>query len=328
MTQQPHNPLQSRAFSLEFPQSLGTYQEYSAVQRMVDTLADAGFPVQNTLIVGTDLRLIERVTGRKTWGRVVLGGALSGVWMGLFVGLLFSMLSDNWFSTILSSVVLGAIFFTVWAVISHVMSGGERDFTSMTATVPMQYELLVEHRNVMEARRILTDAGVRLGEGAFGGASSLDVALAHSSHGPGTGEGASPNFGQEGPTLPSSNRPQYGQSAPPHSNDHPSFTGSADHHTEETTSNTPMNASRLGMDARTAGSDAAGPADASSPGGRTGASETDGQPRAINTDAPGYAGSAHTSDSANAGATRVDDTPSKRPTYGLPSDPTKPAERD
>lgn len=238
MSQQQHSPLQSQAFSLEFPQSLGTYKEYADVQRMVDILADAGFPVQNTLIVGTDLRLIERVTGRKTWGRVILGGALSGMWMGLFVGLLFSMASANWLSTILSSVLLGAVFFTVWAVIGHAMSGGQRDFTSMTATVPMHYELLVEHRNVMDARRILTGAGVSLGDGAFGGAGYGDSAKnrpagpgtqspgaqspstqssgtqSPGAQSPGTQPLNSPSHGADGPTPARPNRPQYGQSAP------------------------------------------------------------------------------------------------------------------
>lgn len=233
MSQQPHSPLQSQAFSLEFPQSLGTYREYADVQRMVDVLADAGFPVQNTLIVGTDLRLIERVTGRKTWGRVILGGALSGMWMGLFVGLLFSMLSSNWLSTIFSSVLLGAVFFTVWAVIGHAMSGGQRDFTSMTATVPMHYELLVEHRNVMDARRILTGAGIRLGDGAFGGSGHGDSAKNRPTEPgtqspgtqspntqspgtptPGTRPPNSPSHGADGPTPARPNRPQYGQSAP------------------------------------------------------------------------------------------------------------------
>lgn len=223
MSQQPHSPLQSQAFSLEFPQSLGTYKEYADVQRMVDILADAGFPVQNTLIVGTDLRLIERVTGRKTWGRVILGGALSGMWMGLFVGLLFSMASANWLSTILSSVLLGAVFFTVWAVIGHAMSGGQRDFTSMTATVPMHYELLVEHRNVMDARRILTGAGIRLGDGAFGGSGYGDSAKnrptgpgtqSPGAQSPGTRPLNSPSHGANGPMPARPNRPQYGQSAP------------------------------------------------------------------------------------------------------------------
>ena len=45
---------------------------------------------------------------------------------------------------VLTSVLLGIVFFTVWSVIGYAMSGGKRDFTSMVAMIPMQYELLVE----------------------------------------------------------------------------------------------------------------------------------------------------------------------------------------
>ena len=47
--------------------------------------------------------LVERVIGRLTWGRVLLSGAASGAWFGLFVGLLLSLFStgDNAFGPIL-----------------------------------------------------------------------------------------------------------------------------------------------------------------------------------------------------------------------------------
>lgn len=204
MTQPQTNPLASRAFSLEFPQSLGTFREYAEVQRLVDTLADHGFPVQNTLIVGTDLKLVERVTGRKTWGRVIGGGLISGLWLGLFVGLLFGLFSDNWGSMLVSSVLMGMVFFTVWAAIGHAFSGGTRDFTSMTATIPMQYELLVEHRHLLAAQQVLRENNVPLGPGAFGGGSPAPA-------GP-TTPGA---YGQSGPGATSqSGSGSYGQAAP------------------------------------------------------------------------------------------------------------------
>ena len=55
--------------------SLGTFEKYEDAQKLVDTLSDKEFPVQNCLIVGTDLKQLERITGRLTWGRVLLGGA-------------------------------------------------------------------------------------------------------------------------------------------------------------------------------------------------------------------------------------------------------------
>ena len=69
---------QPEIFSLEYPQSLGVYDEYAAAQKAVDYLSDERVPVENMLIVGTELRQVERVTGRLTWGRVMIGGAGSG----------------------------------------------------------------------------------------------------------------------------------------------------------------------------------------------------------------------------------------------------------
>src|SRR5699024_4399627 len=120
---------------------------------------DEQFPVQSTLIVGTDLKLMERVTGRRTWPKAISQGALSGLWMGLFLGLLLLLLSPGNLTVVLTSVVLGIIFFTVSSVIGYWMTGGQRDFTSMTATIPMQYELLVEHKHAAQAQRILAESG-------------------------------------------------------------------------------------------------------------------------------------------------------------------------
>ncbi len=53
------NPLK-----LEFPQSLAVYDDYAAAQKTVDFLADEKFPVEQLMIVGTDLKRVERITGR------------------------------------------------------------------------------------------------------------------------------------------------------------------------------------------------------------------------------------------------------------------------
>ena len=96
MSLQPKGPGGRQGFatlSLEYPMSLGVFEKYVDAQKAVDTLSDNQFPVENCLIVGTDLKQMERVTARLTWGRVALGGLLSGVWLGLFVGLILSLFS-------------------------------------------------------------------------------------------------------------------------------------------------------------------------------------------------------------------------------------------
>ena len=92
----PQNPPAGpNGLALEFPMSLGVHDRYEDAQRAVDFLSDHEFPVENCMIVGTDLRQVERVTGRLTTGRVAVGGLLSGVWLGLFVGLVLSFFVDG-----------------------------------------------------------------------------------------------------------------------------------------------------------------------------------------------------------------------------------------
>src|SRR3954447_12915512 len=106
--------------ALEWPQSLGVYEKYEQAQKAVDFLSDKEFPVENCMIVGTDLKQVERVTGRLTSGRVALGGLLSGVWMGLFIGLIFSFFgTGNGLAIILATVLFGALFGVIWALVGY-----------------------------------------------------------------------------------------------------------------------------------------------------------------------------------------------------------------
>jgi len=147
----PTSPLK-----LEYPQSLAVYDDYAAAQKAVDFLADNKFPVEQCMIVGTDLKRIERITGRLTTARVAMGGALSGVWLGLFVGLIFTLFTDeDVVVTIVSTMLFGALFGLVWALVGYAMTRGQRDFSSVTQVVATRYEVLVEHKVAAQARELL-----------------------------------------------------------------------------------------------------------------------------------------------------------------------------
>ncbi len=147
------------ALSLEYPMSLGVFDKYEDAQQAVDYLSDHEFPVQNVLIVGTDLKQLERVTGRLTRGRAVGAGALSGAWLGFFVGFIFAAFDAQNFSmfSVLATVLMGAVFGSVWALIGYALAGGRRDFTSVTQVVATKYEVLVEHKFVQRGRELLTE---------------------------------------------------------------------------------------------------------------------------------------------------------------------------
>ena len=142
--------------NLEYPMSLAIYEKYEDAQKAMDYLSDQEFPVQNCMIVGTDLKQVERILGRLTTGRVALGGALSGLWLGLFVGLIFSLFGDDSaFAVIVSTALFGVLFGLVWALVGYAATRGQRDFTSVTQVVATRYEVLVEHKHAEQARTLL-----------------------------------------------------------------------------------------------------------------------------------------------------------------------------
>ncbi len=146
----------SALLSLEFPQSLAIYEKYVDAQRTVDFLSDSEFPVQNCMIVGTDLKQIERITGRLTTGKVAVGGLMSGLWMGLFIGLLFSIFTKGEsLQIILTTMLMGAAFGLIFGLVGYAMTRGRRDFSSIQQVVATKYEVLVEHKHAEQARTLL-----------------------------------------------------------------------------------------------------------------------------------------------------------------------------
>ena len=144
--------------TLDFPQSLGVYDDYAEAQKAVDYLTDHEFPVENCMIVGTELKQVERVTGRLTTGRVALGGLLSGAWLGLFVGLVFSLFGqESAVAVIASTAVFGALFGLIWALAGYAATRGRRDFSSVSQIVATRYEVLVEHKHAVRGRELLAD---------------------------------------------------------------------------------------------------------------------------------------------------------------------------
>jgi hypothetical protein len=136
--------------------SVGTFDSYADAQRAVDYLSDQKFPVENLAIVGTDLRQVERVTGRMTWAKAALGGLATGAWLGLFVGLLLGLFTDEgWGQIILFSVLWGALFMLILALVGYAATGGRRDFTSQSVTVAAHYEIFCQHQHAEQARELL-----------------------------------------------------------------------------------------------------------------------------------------------------------------------------
>ena len=151
-------PQPSSLFELQFPQSVGIYNTYDDAQRAVDYLADEKFEVQNLAIVGTDLKSVERVLGRRKWGTVITGGIQSGLSTGLLVALvllIFTPTGVNFLALFAVALGIGILLGIGFAALGYALSRGRRDFTSISQTVATKYEVLCEHKVAVQAREML-----------------------------------------------------------------------------------------------------------------------------------------------------------------------------
>ena len=126
-------------------QTVSSYNEYEDAQRAVDYLSDNGFPVENAQIVGSNLHLLEQVTGRVTTGSATLAGAGSGAWFGLFIGLLVGLFTTGpeWVGLVLGGLLIGAVWGAVFGFFAHYATRGRRDFSSNRAIVAERYDVVV-----------------------------------------------------------------------------------------------------------------------------------------------------------------------------------------
>jgi hypothetical protein len=143
---------------------VAAYEDYQQAQRAVDFLSDEKFPVENVTIVGSDLRMVERVTGRLSWGRAIGAGAASGAWFGLFVGLLLGIFApdgSSWVGSVVTGLLIGLVFGAVFGAVGYAATQGKRDFTSTSQVVAGRYELLCQPQVAEDARARLARLSLR-----------------------------------------------------------------------------------------------------------------------------------------------------------------------
>lgn len=139
---------------------IATFDSYQEAQAAVDMLARADFPVRQLAIIGNELKSVERVTGKLSWGRVAIAGAASGAWLGIFLGLLVIIFSPTTtFSFLFAAVLLGAGFGMLFGLASYAVNRRRRDFTSTMQVIATSYSVLVDPDVLTRARNLLDGRG-------------------------------------------------------------------------------------------------------------------------------------------------------------------------
>jgi hypothetical protein len=142
--------------------TVARFDDYETAQRAVDRLSDDGFPVEKLDIVGSELRLVERVTGRLTRSRAASAGALSGLWAGLLFGILIGLFTSghSFLAVAAAGAALGILWGTVFGYVAHARTKGQRDFSSVRQLVATHYDLIAREGTVHRARSTLSEAGL------------------------------------------------------------------------------------------------------------------------------------------------------------------------
>ena len=143
---------------------VGSYDSYEQAQAAVDYLSDEKFPVENVTIIGSDLRMIETVTGRLTLGRAAAAGAAGGAWWGLFVGLLLGIFSSDggaWVGSVSTGLLIGIVFGAAFGAMGYAATRGRRDFTSTSKIVAGRYDVMCNPAHAETARGLLARFSLR-----------------------------------------------------------------------------------------------------------------------------------------------------------------------
>lgn len=135
---------------------LGTYESYPEAQQVVDRLAKADFPIAKLAIVGNGLTSVEIVTRKRSWNRAAVSGILSGAWLGIFFGLLLSLVSPSFtWQLFAAAVFIGAALGLFVQLGSYAIARRNRDFESTTQVLAANYQIVLEPGHLARAQELL-----------------------------------------------------------------------------------------------------------------------------------------------------------------------------
>jgi hypothetical protein len=105
------------------------------------------------------LRFVQQVTGRKGYGQAAFQGAGSGAVIGVFFGFFLGL--SSLIDPLVSALLLfgpnfGAILGAIIGLVSHALSGGQRDFSSIGKMKVGCYNVMADEEVAEEASRFLT----------------------------------------------------------------------------------------------------------------------------------------------------------------------------
>ncbi len=146
--------------SLPSGDDIASFPSYQEAKDAVGRLLEGGVPPKALAIVGDDLASVERITARYGYGRAALSSALTGSWLGLFVGLIVVTLGiDATLAPLAAGIVIGAGGGMIVGMLLFTAQRQNRPtFRSMQQVIAKTYRVVVDYEHHGKARRLLDQA--------------------------------------------------------------------------------------------------------------------------------------------------------------------------
>lgn len=134
---------------------VASFETYEQAQAAIAKMSGAEGDLSGLAIVGNDLKLVERITGRLTWGKVALAGAMRGLGFGAFIGLVYMLLVPEAIGSVLLFPLLGLAFGILLGVVTHSMTRRKRDYASVQQVLAARYDVVAPQQSAGKAMHII-----------------------------------------------------------------------------------------------------------------------------------------------------------------------------
>lgn len=121
---------------------VASFETYDQAQAAIAKVSGTDTELAGLAIIGNDLKLVERIVGRLTWGKVAMRGAIRGLGFGAFLGLMFLVFVPEAISSVLVFPLLGLAFGILLSVVQHAMMRRKRDFASTQQVLASRYDVV------------------------------------------------------------------------------------------------------------------------------------------------------------------------------------------
>ncbi len=134
---------------------VASYETYDQAQAAVTKVSGAQAEIAGLAIIGNDLKLVERIVGRLTWGKVALQGLMRGLGFGAFIGLVYLLFVPEAIASVLLFPALGVAFGILLGLTSHAMTRRKRDYASVQQVLAARYDVVAPQETAGKAMHII-----------------------------------------------------------------------------------------------------------------------------------------------------------------------------